>query len=200
MGGTRRKVMVAVIAVGLLAFFMTACNTGPSYQIDEANKYIDQANEHVENYNKLNDEMDEIWSDINAQPDTPEGFGAAVPQLEEIKTKLGEQKDEMEKAVEQYDKALKLTLSADHKKYIGLLKDSANKQIEANSYNLQIVDEVAKMAASIANGTGTLDSVSATEKAVADLTAQSDKLEQAATDLKEQADDLYKEKDLGGGS
>ncbi len=200
MGGTGRKVLAVTVVVGLLALFMIACNTGPSYQIDEANKYIGKANDYVENYNKINGEMDTIWNKINAQPDTPEGFGAAVPQLEEIKTKLGEQKAEMEKAVEEYDAALKLTLSPDHKTYIGLLKDSANKQIEANAYNVQIVDEVTTMAASIANGTGTLDTVSATEKTVADLTAQSDKLEQAATDLKAQADKLYKDKNLGSKS
>ena len=200
MGGTWRKVLAVTVVVGLLALFMIACNTGPSYQIDEANKYINKANEHVENYNKINDEMDTVWNKINAEPDTPEGFGAAVPMLEEIKAKLGEQKTEMGKAVEQYDLALKLTLSPDHKTYIGLLKDSANKQIEANAYNVQIVDAVATMAASIANGTGTLDSVSATEKTVADLTAESDKLDAAATDLKAQANKLYKDKNLGSSS
>lgn len=200
MGGTWRKVLAVTVVVGLLAFFMVACNTGPSYQIDEANKYINKAEEHLDNCIKLKDEIDQIFKKIDAQPDTPEGFGAAVPQLEEIKSKLGEQKSELEKVVEQYDAALKLTLSKDHKTYIGLLKDSANKQIEANAYDVQIVDTWATMVASIANGTGTQDSFSAADKTIADLTAEKDKLVAAAKDLNAQAAKLYKDKNLGSSS
>ena len=200
MRGLGRKVLALTVAIGLLAFFMVACNTGPSYQIDEANKYINKANEHIENNNKLDGEIKEMGDKMTAQLKTPEDFAAAVPQLEEIKKKLGEQKVEMEKAVEQYDSALKLNLSPDHKTYIGLLKDSANKQIEANAYNLQSIQALSVLVTSIGNGTATDATISEQQKTIDDLTAESDKLKQAATDLKAQADKLYKDKNLGSAS
>ncbi len=192
-----RRISVLFIALSVIFLSITAC-TSFSNQDAEASKLVTKANENVDNYNKLQKEIDDAWTKVNSYPATTEGFQEKAKVTQEIESKVEQQHDEMQSALDEFKKAYSMDISSNYKVYIKMLIDSTEKRLESNDYILKMTKKTTEVAKGVAAGTATTESIDAASKKIDEMSAKAQELETEGDKIKTQADQYFIDKKLGG--
>lgn len=176
-----------------LAFMLAGC----ADDTEKVNKLISQADSHVRSYNQIDAEIDKIGAEIDKLPTNKKGAERGLELVKQIEAKFLEQKDELNAAKEALGKVFGLKVKDDFKDYVEKELAAINVLDGLPDVGVKISKELGEMFTQVKKGTATEDSLGTILKNITKLEKEADAMDKAAQDLKDKAEQFYKEHSLG---
>ncbi len=122
----RRSIYVTVLLL-CVALVLGATGCG---ELQKAREIVRGANPNVAKGNELVGRSGQDWDKIMKLPDTPAGYKQGITVSKDGKAASVSAKDEYQKVIDAIDKAAKLNVSADYRKYLQMKKTALEARLQ----------------------------------------------------------------------
>lgn len=179
----------------LLCFAGTGCAVD---QTNRANKLIGDFNVHIAEHNKLDKETSELIRSVNNKAETKDEFKKNVIILDQAKTKINQQREELTKALNSLVEAKGLKISKEFKTYIEMEQGANEANEELFRMTAEVVNELKTMYEALGSESGlSKKEVDERTNKIIELNDKVSKQEKKAKELKRKAKEYYNKHDLG---